>query len=123
MGPDLKGVKKVCSTIKLCSYYFSYYVSNDINVIGILSSQHTGQEINNWMFYQIFCHQIKYLQNQVPLRNFWAQGAKWGYMTKNPYHVLAIVIRIFSNWLSNPKWSCYSLVCLQKCKAVKNHPK
>ena len=28
----LKGVKKVRSAIKLCSFYFSYYVSNDINV-------------------------------------------------------------------------------------------
>ena len=25
----IKGVKKVCSAIKLCSYYFSYHVSND----------------------------------------------------------------------------------------------
>ena len=24
----VKGVKKVCSAIKLCSYYFSHYVSN-----------------------------------------------------------------------------------------------
>ena len=32
---DIKGVKKVRSAIKLCSYYFSY-VSNDIKVTGIL---------------------------------------------------------------------------------------
>ena len=32
----LKGVKKVRSAIKLCSYHFSYNVSNDINVTGIL---------------------------------------------------------------------------------------
>ena len=32
----LKGVKKVCSDIKLCTYYFSHFVSNDINVTGIL---------------------------------------------------------------------------------------
>ena len=32
----LKGVNKVCSAIKLCSYYFSHYVSNDINVTGII---------------------------------------------------------------------------------------
>ena len=32
----LKGVKKVRSTIKLYSYYFSYYVSNDIDVTVIL---------------------------------------------------------------------------------------
>ena len=32
----LKGVKKVRSAIKLCSYYFSYNVSNGINVTGIL---------------------------------------------------------------------------------------
>ena len=32
----VKGVKKVCSTIKLCSYYFGHYVSYDINVTGIL---------------------------------------------------------------------------------------
>ena len=32
----LKGVKKVCSAINLCSYYFSYNVSNDINVPGTL---------------------------------------------------------------------------------------
>ena len=29
---DIKGVKKVFSAIKLCFYYFSYYVSNGINV-------------------------------------------------------------------------------------------
>ena len=28
----IKGVKKVHSTIKLCSYSFSYNVCNDINV-------------------------------------------------------------------------------------------
>ena len=33
---DIKGVKKVRSAIKLCSYYFIYYVPNDINVTGIL---------------------------------------------------------------------------------------
>ena len=49
------------------------------------------------MFNQIFRHRINYLQNRVPLGNFWARGAKCGYMTKNLYHVLAIVIRIFSN--------------------------
>ena len=32
----LKGVKKVRSAIKLCFYYFSYCVSNDINLFGIL---------------------------------------------------------------------------------------
>ena len=32
----LKGVKKVSSAIKLCSYYFSYNVSSDTNVTGIL---------------------------------------------------------------------------------------
>ena len=32
----LKGVKKLRSAIKLCSYYFRYYVSNDIHVSGIL---------------------------------------------------------------------------------------
>ena len=32
----LKGVKKVCSEIKLCFDYFSYNVSNDINVTGTL---------------------------------------------------------------------------------------
>ena len=31
----VKGVKKIRSAIKLC-YYFSHYVSNDINVTGIL---------------------------------------------------------------------------------------
>ena len=30
-------------------------------------------------------------------------GGGGGYMTKNPCHVLAIVIRIFSYWLGNPK--------------------
>ena len=33
---NVKGVKKVRSAIKLCSYYFSYYVSNDIQATGIL---------------------------------------------------------------------------------------
>ena len=33
---DVKGVKNVRSTIKLCSYKFSYKVSNDIYVTGIL---------------------------------------------------------------------------------------
>ena len=60
------------------------------------------------MFNQIFYHRINYLQNQVPLGNLWAQGANWGYMTKNHCHVMAIVIRIFPNWLRNTKWSCYS---------------
>ena len=32
----VKGFKKVPAAIKLCSYYFSHYVSNDINVTGIL---------------------------------------------------------------------------------------
>ena len=32
----IKGVKKVRSAIKLCSYYFRYNVSNGINVTGIL---------------------------------------------------------------------------------------
>ena len=30
----IKGVKKVCYAIKVSSYYFSYNVSNDINVTG-----------------------------------------------------------------------------------------
>ena len=34
--PYLKGVKKVGSAIKLCSYYISCNVSNDIKVTGIL---------------------------------------------------------------------------------------
>ena len=38
---DVKGVKKVRSEIKLCSYYFSHYVSYDTNVTGILLSQLT----------------------------------------------------------------------------------
>ena len=33
---DVKGVKKVRSAIKLCPYIFSYNVSNDIYVTGIL---------------------------------------------------------------------------------------
>ena len=33
---DVKGVKKVRSAIKLCSYIFSYNVSNDILVTEIL---------------------------------------------------------------------------------------
>ena len=37
----LKGVKKVCSTIKLYSYYFSYKVSNDIIVTENLKSRYT----------------------------------------------------------------------------------
>ena len=32
----LKGVKKVCSAIKLISYYFSYNVLNDTNLTEIL---------------------------------------------------------------------------------------
>ena len=31
-----KGVKKVRSAIKVCSYHFRYNVSNDINATGIL---------------------------------------------------------------------------------------
>ena len=57
------------------------------------------------MFNQIFCNQINYLINQVPLGNFWTRGPKWDYMTKYPCHALAIVIRIFSYWLRNPKWA------------------
>ena len=37
----VKGVKKVRSAIKLCSYYFRYYLSDDINVTGILQRRHT----------------------------------------------------------------------------------
>ena len=37
----LKGVKKVCSAIKLYSHYFSYNVSNYINVTGLLLSRLT----------------------------------------------------------------------------------
>ena len=32
----LHGVKKVCSAINLCSYYFSYNLPNDISVTEIL---------------------------------------------------------------------------------------
>ena len=35
----LKGVKKVCSAIKLCSYYFSYNLSNGINVTDTLDKE------------------------------------------------------------------------------------
>ena len=38
---QLKGVKKVRSAIKLCSHYFSYNVSNYINVTGTLYSRLT----------------------------------------------------------------------------------
>ena len=60
------------------------------------------------MFNQIFCHGINDLEDQEPLENVRARGAKWGYMTKNHCHVMAIVIRIFPNWLRSPKWSCNS---------------
>ena len=36
----LKGVKKVRSAIKVCSYYFRYNVSNDINANVTLKSTH-----------------------------------------------------------------------------------
>ena len=35
---DVKDVKKVRSAIKLCSYKFSYYVSYDIYVTGIVDT-------------------------------------------------------------------------------------
>ena len=35
-NPNVKGVRKFCSAIDLCSYYFSSNVFNDINVIGFI---------------------------------------------------------------------------------------
>ena len=105
----VRGVKKVRFAIKSCSYYFSYNVSNAINVTVILQSRLTWQDINNRMFNQIICYWINDLQNQVPFRNFWARGSKWGCMTKNHCNAMAIVIRIWPNWLRKPKWSCYSV--------------
>ena len=79
------------------------------------------------MFNQIFCQRLNYLQNQVPLGFYWARGVKWGCMTKNPCHVLAIVIRIFSNCFRYPKWSCYpsyiSLSMFTKMQGCKVPPK
>ena len=66
------------------------------------------KKINYGMYNQIFCHGINDLQIQVRFRKWWARGAKWGYMTKNHCNEMAIVTRIFPNWLRNPKWSCYS---------------
>ena len=37
----INGVKKILSTLKLCFYYFSHNVSNDINVTGIHKTCHT----------------------------------------------------------------------------------
>ena len=54
---NIKGVKKVCSEVKTYSYYFSIYVSNDINVTRILKSRLTRFEINKGMFNQLFCHE------------------------------------------------------------------
>ena len=67
-------------------------------------------EINYGMINPLFCHGINDLQNQVPLGNFWARGAKWGCMTKNHCHVNNghKVMRVFSNLLRNTKWICYS---------------
>ena len=59
------------------------------------------KKINKGMNNQLFCHGINDLQNQVPRRNIWARWAKWGCMTKSHCHVMAIVIRIFPNWLRN----------------------
>ena len=67
---DIEGVKKVRSAIKVCSYFFSYNVSNDINVTVILYSLLTLQEINNGMFNKILCHVINDLQNQGSSKMF-----------------------------------------------------
>ena len=72
------------------------------------------------MINPLFCHGMNYLHNQVPLGIFLAQGAKWGCMTKNHCHVMAIVMRKFLNSLRNTKWS---LIRLLSSKAVKNHEK
>ena len=74
-------------------------MSNDILSLEFFQVSTPDKKKNNWMLNQIFCHRMIYLQNQVPLENFWAGGAKWGYMTKNPCHVLAIEISIFYNQL------------------------
>ena len=45
----------------------------------------------------LFCHGINDLQNKLPLRSFWARGAKRVCMAKNNCHVMAILMRIFLN--------------------------
>ena len=48
----------------------------------------------------LLCHGVNYLQNQVPLENFWARGAKWGCMTKSHCQVMAMnMVRIIPNSL------------------------
>ena len=70
----LKGVKKVCSEIKLCSYNFSHIclmtMSLEFFKVGTLDKKF------NWMFNQIFCHPINYLQNQIPLGKFLGRRSK-----------------------------------------------
>ena len=55
------------------------------------------------MFNQISCQGINDHQNQVPLGQFMDREAKWGYMTMNHCHAMAVVKRIFPNWLQNTK--------------------
>ena len=56
---DIKSVKKARSAIKLCSYDFSFNVSNDINVTRIHLSRLTLQEINNGVFNKILLSRNK----------------------------------------------------------------
>ena len=51
------------------------------------------------MLHQMFCLEKNDLQNQVPLGNVWARGAKSGYMTEKHCPAVAIVIKIFPNQL------------------------
>ena len=76
----IKGVKKVHSAIKLCFYYFSYNVCNDINV----TETHLTHLIKNKRRddKSKILSRNKLSSKYSITRKFWAQGAKWGYDKK-----------------------------------------
>ena len=108
---DVKGVKKVCSAMKLSSYFLVIMCLmtchwNSFNTLD-KKKKPTGCLI------KYFFQAIKDLQNQVPFGFFFFffldPGAKWRIYDKETLTCNGdIVIRIFPNWLRNPKWSCYS---------------
>ena len=68
---NVKGVKKVRSAIKLCSYYFSYNVSlrhkfhcNSLKSTNLLRNKKNG------MYNQIFCHGKMILKIKYPSEIF-----------------------------------------------------
>ena len=75
----VKGVKKVCSAIKLCSYYFSYYVSDDI------SSESTHLTRNKQLDVQSnILSPNKLSSKSSTTQKIWSSRSKMGVYDKEP---------------------------------------